>query len=252
MAGKYNLLTIMTLNAAGYDKGISQVSKKTQAFKQGTQEASKSISSSFSSMGNVLGGAVNSQVGMLSSSVGSGVSAFRSMIPAITGVKTALIASGIGAIVVAIGAAFGALSSYLTGTVEGADKLNKFLGYIKGAFNALIKRVNYFGSAISNLFTGDFAKFKTDMQEAFKGGLFDEVKESANQYMKFAEEATALKKQKLKLDADEAELAAKMAEYQTDAKNKNASIAERQAKQLEFKKLDAQLDKQKQQYLYND
>lgn len=252
MAGKYSLLTILTLNAAGYDKGINQATKKTQAFKKGTQDASKSIASSFSSMGNVLGGAVNSQVGLLSQSIGGGVSAFRSMIPAITGVKTALIASGIGAIVVAIGAAFGALVSYLTGTVEGADKLNTFLGYIKGAFTALIKRVNYFGSAISNLFSGDFKKFKSDLDEAFKGGLFEEVKDSAKQYVQFADETTRLKKEKLALDSEEAELAAKMAEYQTEARNKNISVAERQKKQMEFKKLDAQLDERKQKYLYDE
>lgn len=235
---KFDLLTTLTLNAAGFDKGLNKVAASTQKFKRGAQDASKSISSSFSGMGNILGGAVNSQVGQLGQSIMGGVSAFRSMIPAINGVKVALISSGIGAAVVAIGTAFAQLSSYLTGTVEGSNKLNVIMGYLKGTFNVILQRVNLLGSALVKLFEGDFKGMAQDFQAAFKGGIFDEIKQDANQYSQFAKEANDLKMEKLALDREEVEVNERISELEKTARNAAEGTLEKKKALAEWNKLD--------------
>lgn len=239
---KFDLLTTLTLNAAGFDKGLNKVAASTQKFKKGAQEASKSISSSFSGMGDILGGAVNSQVGQLGQSILGGVSAFRSMIPAINGVKVALISSGIGAIVVAIGTAFAQLSSYLTGTVEGSQKLNVIMGYLKGTFNAIIQRVNLLGSALIKLFEGDFKGMSEDFQAAFKGGLFDEIKSSANQYVQFAEEANKLQMDKIKYQKEINDLKTEEARLEIAMTNQNLTKVQQQEALNQKKKIGDRLD----------
>lgn len=241
--GKFSLLTSLTVNAVGFDKGIDKASTKVASFKKGTEQASQSIGSSFSSMGDVLGGAVGSQVGMLGTSVMSGVGAFKSMIPAINGVKMALISSGIGAIVVAIGIAFGALASYLTGTAEGSEKLNIFLGYLKGSFNAIIKRVNSFGSALASLLAGDFSGFKKNIDDTFKGGLFDEIKSDAKQFSAFAKEENDLKADKIRLQKTILDLTDKENNLNMQMKNKNLSSDERKKALADVKAIGDQKDK---------
>lgn len=251
MAG-FALLTTLSLNAAGFDSGINKVQQKTRDFKKGTEAASRSISSSFSSMGGILGGAVNSQVGMLGSSIMGGVGAFRSMIPAINGVKVALIASGIGAIVVVIGLAFAALSSYLTGTQEGSERLNIIMGYLKGTFNVIIQRVNLMGSALMKLFDGDFKGMADDFQAAFKGGFIDEINEGAKEGIEFGKEANKLKSEKLDLDSEEADMKLKMAQLEVDASNKNKTAIERKKALVELQRLDNYFGSKKADFLKRD
>lgn len=252
MAGKFSLLTIMTLNAAGYDKGINQATKKTQAFKKGTAEAGKSISSSFTSMGGVLGGAVNSQVGLLSQSIGAGVSAFKSMIPAITGVKTALIASGIGAIVVAIGVAFGALSSYLTSTKDGADTLNTIMTGLKTTFNVIIQRVNFLGSALIKLFKGDFKGMKEDFQSAFKGGIFEEINNGIKTGTALGKEANELKRRKIALDREELDINVEKGLLDEKARLYSEGSAKKQQALAQLRSIDEAFDKKKLKYLQDN
>lgn len=242
MAGKFNLLTTLTLNAAGLTNGLDKASKKTAQFKKGTQEATKSIGASFSSLGGLLGDSVNTQLGTLGQSIQGGIGAFRAMIPAINGVKVALISSGIGGIVVALGTAFAALSSYLTGTVEGSQKLNVIMGYLKGTFNAIIQRVNLLGSALIKLFEGDFKGMSEDFQAAFKGGLFDEINNSAKQYVQFAEERNKLDLDKINYQKEINNLKLKESELEIRMTNQNLSKAQQQEALNQKRKIGDRLD----------
>lgn len=178
--GKFNLLTIMTLNAAGYTAGIDDAKKNTQSLVKGTESAVSTIGGQFSKLGGFAGTAI-APLGNIKGAVMSGVGAFKAMIPAINGIKIALVASGIGAIVVALGLAFGALTSYLGGTSEGSKKLREMLGYVSGAVTALMNRVKYLGGALFSLLTGDIAGFKKGVAEAFASGFFEEVVKSAKE-----------------------------------------------------------------------
>ena len=251
MAGKFNLLTVMTLNAAGYKSGIDDAKKSTKALQTGTKSAVNSIGGSFSALGGMASNA-SAPIAGIKNAVMGGVGAFRAMIPAINGVKVALISTGIGAIVVALGVAFAALSSYLTGTTEGADKLEVIMATLKGTFNAIIQRVNLMGSALMKLFEGDFKGMAKDFQAAFKGGLFDEINAQGKVNKEFAHETNRLKREKLNLTSQEVELEAQMAKMRADAKNKDTSITEQKKAQAAWKLKDAELDKRKQKYLYDD
>jgi hypothetical protein len=176
MAG-YSLLTTLTLSAAGFNKGIDQVSKKVSSFKKGTSEAARSISSSFQSMSGLLGGAVNSEIAGIGEAIMGGVKSFKLMIPAINGVKAALISSGIGAIVVALGLAFSGLVTWMKRTEEGSDTLSKVFLFVKSLINTILNQLALLGSAIVKLFKGDFKGAAEDATQAVMG-FGDEMREN--------------------------------------------------------------------------
>jgi len=180
MAGKFNLLTIMTLNAAGYKAGIDDAKKTTQGLVTGTNQAVNAIGSQFSRLGG-MGAGVIAPLSGIKGAVMSGIGSFKAMIPAMNGVKMAMVGTGIGAIVVALGLAFGALTSYLSGTSEGSKKLREMLGFVSGAVTALMNRVKHLGGALFSLLTGDIAGFKKGVAEAFASGFFEEVVSSAKE-----------------------------------------------------------------------
>jgi len=236
--GKYSLITTLTLNAAGYNDGINQAKAKTKQFAEGVQTAGNTVKNSFSPLVDMMGGVGTKMSGLWNIGKG-GASAFKSMIPAITGVKTALISSGIGAIVVALGTAFAALSSYLTGTVDGADTLNKVLGYVKGTFSAILGRVKALGSGLVKLFTGDFKGAAEEMQKAFKGGLLDEIQEKAEANLDIAKRENQLKKDKITMEYEFLDLENKISSLKEQSKNTEKYTATqrleliRQAEELE-------------------
>lgn len=248
---KFNLLTTMTLNAAGFTGGIDSARRSTQALEKGTKSATSAIASSFSGLTDKIGG-MDTPLNGVKDAVMGGVGAFRMMIPAIGGVSTALIASGIGAIVVGIGLAFAALTSYFTGTTEGANKLNKMMGYLKGTFNAILHRVNLLGASLVKLFDGDFKGAADDLKGAFDKGLGDEITNSAKEHMQFAEEENRLFTERLNLQKLESKGNAEKSEYLKDAANKNLSAAERAKELAKFEEKAAEVQKRKLKYLNDE
>lgn len=255
-SGKFSLLTVLSLSAAGYDQGINKAKQSTKDFTKGVESANKSVKQSFSGIGNVAGGLgsqLNTSLGGLPSMLGGALSGFRSMIPAITSVKTALISSGIGAIVVLIGLAFSALTTYLTGTSEGAMKVKEMFGYITGAATVLINRLKSLGKALFSILTGDVEGFKAAMAEAFKGGFIDEVVAGAKEGNALAKETNRLKIEKNKLDSEELDVLLKQAELTKQAKDvtkeSNYSAAQRLAFEKEAVRIGDEFDAKKMKHL---
>jgi hypothetical protein len=238
--GKFTLLTTLTLNAAGYNKGIDSAKKSTKALSDGVKEAGTTISKSFEGLSDSLGG-VGGQLSGLSNVATGGISAFKKMIPAITGIKTALISSGIGIIVVGLGVAFAALASYLNGTSEGASKLNKIMAFAKGTFNAILQRVQLLGEAISLVFEGKFKQAGEKLKAAFAGGLLDEIKANATQSVALAERENKLWAEKVAWKVKESELQIKLDENKLKLENKEISALERQKVFTEAVRLQTQI-----------
>lgn len=239
MAGKFSLLTSLTLNAAGFNEGLNKAKQKTSDFAKGVETAQKSVKTSFSGISNVAGGlgeTLNQSLGGLPSMLSTALSGFKGMVPAITSIKTALISTGIGAIVVALGVAFSALTSYLNGTSEGAAKVKEMFGYISGAATALMNRLKSLGSALFSILTGDIEGFKKSIQEAFKGGFIDEVVDAAKMGNELAKEQNRLKKEKNKLDSEELDVIYKQAELTTKAKDVTKESNYSAKQRLEFEK----------------
>ncbi|MGI6338903.1 MAG: hypothetical protein ACOXZV_05925 [Bacteroidales bacterium] len=254
MAGKYSLITTLTLNAAGFNTGIDKAKKNAKALGDGVKTAGSTMATAFKPLGGILNG-LSGQLGGVASVATGGISAFKAMIPAINGIKLALISSGIGAIVVALGTAFAALTSYLKGTEEGSMKLHKVMGYIKGAFNALLVRVQLLGEAVSLVFEGKFKQAGQKLKEAFSGGLLEEIKEDAKETLGYAERENKLLVDKRNLRVEESKLQSKINELKLIAWNNtgefNAETRQKalnDAKALEFKIMNEKVRLAKEEY----
>lgn len=256
MAGKFSLITTLTLQAAGFNKGIGQAKATTKDFAKGVETAKNSVKSSFSNISGLAGGlgdGLNNSLGGLPIMLTGAVSGFRAMIPAINSTKTALIASGIGAIVIALGLAFAALTSYLSGTSEGAYKVKEMFGYISGAATALMNRLKSLGSALFSILTGDIEGFKTAIADAFKGGFIDEVIDGAKTGNALAAEQNRLKKEKNLIDSEELDVLYKQAELTKKAKDvtaeSNYTAKQRLAFEQEAIKIGDDFDSKKMKHL---
>ena len=109
--------------------------------------------------------------GGLASGLVKGVAGARSLIGSMGLLKVALISTGIGAIVVAVGT----LAAYFTQTAEGAKLLEQGLNMLKATFNVLLDRVAAIGGAIVKFFQGDFQGAAEDAANAVKG-IGEEIK----------------------------------------------------------------------------
>ena len=220
---KFTLLTTLTLQAAGFNQGIDKAKKGAKALSDGVKTAGTTMSTAFAPLQGILGG-LGGQLSGLSNVALGGVSAFKSMIPAITGIKTALISTGIGAIVVALGTAFAALTSYMKGTEAGANKLQIVMGYIKGAFNAILVRVQLLGESISLVFEGKFKEAGEKLKEAFAGGLLQEIKDDAKEAVGYSERENKLWRDNLNLKKRESEVQAEINQLKLIAWNNTGEV----------------------------
>jgi hypothetical protein len=109
--------------------------------------------------------------GGLASGLVQSVAGARSLIGSMGLLKVALISTGIGAVVVAVGS----LAAYFTQTAEGAKLLEQGLNMLKATFNVLLDRVAAIGGAIVKFFQGDFQGAAQDAANAVKG-IGEEIK----------------------------------------------------------------------------
>lgn len=173
---KFSLLTTLTLNAVGFNKGVDKAKANTRAFAQGVENANKSIKGSFGQLQQLTGN-VGGQFGVLASSVGSGVKAFKAMVPAINSFKTALISTGIGALIVGLGTAVAALTSYFKNTEEGQIAFKKVMNGVKAVIEPVLALVSKLGKAMFLLLKGDFKEAWQTVKEGFSQ-VGDQIKDN--------------------------------------------------------------------------
>lgn len=226
MAGnkQFSLLTTLTLDMLGYDKGIEQAKKKTSDLAKGTEAASKNISDSFSGLSGVFDGWL-APISGITHSITGGISAFKTMQPAVKGVGSAFASLLTGGLVGGLGIAFGALTSYLTGTVAGSNKLKEAFGYVSGAITAIMNRLKYLGSALVDIFTGKWGKVKEDLNAAFASGIFTEIKKSAEEGKAIADEEIKIKEKGMALEREESDIRNKIAKLDDQARDMDEETA---------------------------
>jgi hypothetical protein len=161
-----------------------------------------------------------------------------------TGFKTlrgAIISTGIGALVVALGS----LISYFTNTQAGADKLSVAMDGIKAAFSAVVDRISSFGGAIVKFFSGDFAGAVNDVTAAFSG-LGNEIVREFEAAQRLRDELNKLKDEEIDLIEVNAKRRKSIAENRLIAEDETIAIRKRisalnEASRLENAILDDQL-----------
>ena len=136
--------------------------------------------------------------------------------------RLALISTGIGAIVVALGS----LISYLSQTQAGIELANKVMGALGATVNVLIDRASKLGSALVNLFTGNFSKAADDAKEAFTG-IGKEIAEESKQAWALADALNEIDKREVMLSMSRAANRAEIEKLKKAADDTTLSTKER-------------------------
>jgi hypothetical protein len=211
-----NLKARFGVDSSDFKKGLKDGEKAIDEFKG----AAGDKLDEFASMFGVNMGAVGKAIDTANKSLNFVVQSFKGATSggekfaiAMKIVKTALISTGIGALVVALGS----LVAYFTKSGEGADKFAKILSQIKSVVGNVIERLAILGKGIWEIATGKFKQGWQDMTSAFKG-MGEEIKEDWKAAGALAQAEDALEDREIALINSLEERRAKVAELRLQAK----------------------------------
>jgi DNA-binding CsgD family transcriptional regulator len=137
--------------------------------------------------------------------------------------KIALVSTGIGAIVVALGS----LVSYLTRTQKGVELARKAMAGISATIDVLLDRIAMLGSSIVSLFKGDFVDAANTAKAAFQG-IGKEIREETNTAMALSDAMQDIEKREIALSAQMAASKVQLAELKRIADDTTRSYKERE------------------------
>jgi hypothetical protein len=142
-----------------FSSDTTELKKGTEESKKAINDLSKSGQGAIDELAGVFGtslGAIGGHFTAFKGTIGSLTTAFKGAAAGSGGfagslkiLKVALISTGIGAIVVALGS----LVAYFTSTERGAQKLSVIMAGFGAVFSVIIDRLSLFGEAIVNAFT---------------------------------------------------------------------------------------------------
>lgn len=136
--------------------------------------------------------------------------------------KVALLGTGIGVLIVALGS----LVSWFTKTQKGVEAANKIMGALGATVNVLIDRAGKLGSALVNLFTGNFKQAGNDAKSIF-AGIGDEIVNETKQAWKLAEVLNEIDKREVMLSMSRASNRAEIEKLKKAADDQTLSTQER-------------------------
>lgn len=136
--------------------------------------------------------------------------------------KVALLGTGIGVLIVALGS----LVSWFTKTQKGVEAANKIMGVLGATVNVLIDRAGKLGSALVNLFTGNFKQAGNDAKSIF-AGIGDEIVNETKQAWKLAEVLNEIDKREVMLSMSRAANRAEIEKLKKAADDQTLSTQER-------------------------
>lgn len=199
-------------------------------FKKGLKDGDKAVQDFKSSAGNVLDdfarmfginmSAVNDAIGtagkslnFLGQSFSAASKSGQALAVAMKVLKTALIATGIGAVVVGLGS----LIAYFQKSGEGADRFARILSQVKSVFDNVVERIMKLGEGLFDIFSGRFQEGWEKMRTAFKD-IGKEISEDWKLAGQLADAEDALDDKEIALINSLEERRAKVAELRLQAK----------------------------------
>lgn len=188
-----------------------------------------------------LGGLKNYLAGMKTEMVAVSAST-TGWIKVLKLLKVALIGTGIGALVVALGS----LVAWFTKTQKGVEAANKIMAALGATINVIIDRASKLGSALVNLFTGNFKKAGEDAKAIFSG-IGKEIADETKQAWELAEVLNEIDKKEVMLSMSRAANRAEIEKLKKAADNQTLSTQERikaaeKAAEIEKKDLEIQTE----------
>lgn len=136
--------------------------------------------------------------------------------------KVTLVSTGIGAFIIALGS----LVSWFTKTQKGVETANKIMGALGATIDILIDRAGKLGSALVNLFTGNFKQAGEDAKGVFSG-IGKEIADETKQAWKLAEVLNEIDKKEVMLSMSRAANRAEIKKLKKAADDQTLSTLER-------------------------
>jgi len=177
-----NILADLSLrlraNSAELSAGLENAKKQVKNFKDGITTTGKAMGEAFKSASAEIGGSLNHMTNGISGMLSSGLEMSRGLIAGITGIKSALISTGIGAIILGIVAAFSALVAAFKRSGEAGDAMAEVFAGLRGVVDFLIGKLVDLGEWIVKAFQSEpmqkFGSVLKDIGTRF-GGFFKMV-----------------------------------------------------------------------------
>lgn len=160
-----------------FKKGMNDGKKAVQTFKNDAGNALEQFANQFGVSLGPLSGVLNKATTAtkgLSAGMKGAAASTNIFTKALKIFKVALISTGIGALVVALGS----LITYFTKTQRGADKVSKVMAGFRAIMGVLIDRLSAFGEGLFKIFTGRFKEGWDALKESAKG-VGEEMKNEA-------------------------------------------------------------------------
>jgi len=219
----------------GADKNLGKVKTDLQGVEKQAKKSTQEIKNGFDAAGK--------QVSTLPGPIGRAAGAFRSFvggiksgIAALKTLRGALIATGLGALVVVIGS----LVSYFTETERGAQKLRIAMAAVGAAVGVVKDAMVGLGESFVQFFRGDFEGAVNTLKNSFTG-LGDEIVKDTKAATELERAMNRVKVQERELGVERAKTAVTIAEARLAAEDETKSAEERIAKLKEAAALEVDL-----------
>ncbi len=192
---------------------VTEAADQTQ---QASEDTNESISSGFDAIDAKSGGAV-SAFKSLRSGLKSVIGGFKTL-------KGAIVATGIGALLIAVTS----LVSYFTRTEEGAQRLRVIIAGLQAGMDSLADVVTSLGKGLFQLFSGDFKGAIKTVKDGFTG-IGKEIKNDVRLARELERAMNGVVVAERELIADRARANKEAAQAKFIAEDLNRSIEERRA-----------------------
>jgi len=214
---------------------LDEFQKEYAKLEKQTKKTNTSVATLGNQLDKVTGGAVT-KFKNFKGSVTSVTQGFKSL-------RVAIAASGIGTLVLAIGAVTAAFKS----SEEGQNKFQRFFTQIKTVIGNVTDILADFGMAIINVFTGNFKEAKASIDAVTQGikNFGEETRKEIKIAGELADMRAKADKQERKLITARAEANRKVAELREKAADKeNVSVQDRIAAIKEAGRIEEEITKQ--------
>ena len=195
---------------------IKELEGKLNETKRATQDTTAATKGLTSQLDKMTGGAITGFKGMVGG-IKNGIKSLKTF-------KAAAAATGIGALVIAVGS----LATMFSKTQEGAEMFNKITAGIGATINVVIDRISMLGKAITLVFRGEFTEAANLAAEAVRG-VGDEIERETKLAIGLAEATDQLEKKEAEMILTSAKRRAQIEDLRLAAEDQTKSRKEQAA-----------------------
>lgn len=170
-----NLKVRFGVDSSDFKKGLKDGESALKSFKSGAGTILEEFASLFGINMRGVNDAIDTagkSLGFFGTSLKAASGSAKGFAIAMNVVKTALISTGIGALIVALGS----LIAYFKSSGEGADRLAVIMAKLRSVVDNIVDRFRIFGGGLADIFSGKFVSGWQQLKDAFSG-IGAEIKE---------------------------------------------------------------------------